>query len=352
MRILLALNEAPCRFESGASNSNRLLLHELFKVGHSVHTYAIAPGVSSEHVTLATDATKRTALKSLIASYRPDLILCSSGGARCLLLEVAIESRRPVVFLARETLSVGFGPHSAYQFPTLKRLLPYCACVVGVSEYVAKYYRFHAGLPNAAHVPISPMENREWPCVGNTANPYVTMVNPCNIKGLPVFLHLAKYTPGMQFLAVRSWGTTAENELQLAQLPNVKVIDPVPDVVTILRMTRTLLVPSLWQEGRSRLAVEAQLCGVPVLSSNTGGLPEAMHDRMAVLPVNPIGRYERHSDTAGIPVADLPEHQPWQLWRSALQGAVGATAYTRRCALKRYIPFDVQSFEKLLRSWT
>jgi glycosyltransferase involved in cell wall biosynthesis len=40
--------------------------------------------------------------------------------------------------------------------------------------------------------------------------------------------------------------------------------------------TKILLVPSLWEEAYGRVATEAQLSGIPVITSNRGGLPEAV----------------------------------------------------------------------------
>lgn len=109
---------------------------------------------------------------------------------------------------------------------------------------------------------------------------YVTMINPHRVKGIDTFLELAHRMPQTRFLLVESWKlgdeALASLKRQLANLPNVRFEHRVSDMRSIYRQTRLLLVPSRWEEGFGMVAIEAQSCGIPVIASARGGLPEAV----------------------------------------------------------------------------
>ncbi len=51
-----------------------------------------------------------------------------------------------------------------------------------------------------------------------------------------------------------------------------------PDPRDFYRVTRAVLMPSLWRESLGRVAVEAMANGIPVLASDRGALPETLGD--------------------------------------------------------------------------
>jgi glycosyltransferase involved in cell wall biosynthesis len=110
----------------------------------------------------------------------------------------------------------------------------------------------------------------------------ITMIGPNRVKGIDTFLEIARLLPGEKFLLVESWPLNATSRKalghKLAALPNVVFSPRVPDVREIYRLTRLLLVPSVWEEGFGRVVIEAQSCRIPVVASQRGGLPEAVHD--------------------------------------------------------------------------
>jgi glycosyltransferase involved in cell wall biosynthesis len=71
---------------------------------------------------------------------------------------------------------------------------------------------------------------------------------------------------------------------------------------------KVLLVPSLWYEAWGMVVVEAQLCGIPVLSSNSGGLPES---KLGVPYILPVQQLTGEHDKNGNYVVDEQEIQPW-----------------------------------------
>jgi len=65
------------------------------------------------------------------------------------------------------------------------------------------------------------------------------------------------------------------HEQLLKRLPNVKIQAASENVDEILRLTRILIVPSVRPEAFNLVAMEAQLRGIPVLSTDVCGLSEA-----------------------------------------------------------------------------
>jgi glycosyltransferase involved in cell wall biosynthesis len=152
------------------------------------------------------------------------------------------------------------------------------------------------------------------------------MVNPCAVKGISIFLELARRLPGVEFAAIPTWGTTAEDREALGKVPNVSVLEPVDDIHDLLMQTRVALVPSLWAEARSRVILEAMVRGIPVMASKVGGLSEAKLGVDYLLPVNPVVRYRATVDHLMVPSADIPA-QDMGPWLAALERLVTDRAH-------------------------
>jgi surfactin synthase thioesterase subunit/glycosyltransferase involved in cell wall biosynthesis len=393
MRILLAQNSLYYPAHGGGDKSNRLLVEALAARGHvcrvmarlsvfgeAEHTeYLVslaARGVTPQSVAdgvvvfqragvevhvvtnVAAGGNLRARFGEQVAAFAPDIILVSTDDPAQLLLEVAlVNATARVVYLARATLALPFGPDCAFPSQARTDRIRACDTVVGVSQYVADYIRKYAGI-DAVHVPISLVEPGQgpgdWPALGRFDNEFVTFVNPCAVKGIAIFLALADAFPKTAFAAVPIWGTNRQDRAALGARPNVRLLAPVDEIDLLLARTRVLLVPSLWAEARSRIVLEALLRGVPVMAADVGGIPEAMMGVPYLLPVRPIEKYEMRLDEQMVPVAQVPA-QDIGPWREALARLLTDRAHyeeiarqSRRAAVEYAKQLDAGQFEKLL----
>jgi surfactin synthase thioesterase subunit/glycosyltransferase involved in cell wall biosynthesis len=343
-RILLVHNSTYFPASGGGDKSNRLLMEALVREGHEVEVFTrlekfgaeahesykgllsnygiesreheaglrfLLGGVKIHAVTRETNL--RAAFRKELESFQPEVILTSTDDPAHLFLDLALDHPKArVVYLVRATVALPFGPDASTKNAERTARLGRADAVVGVSHYVAEYCRTYANL-DAVHVPISLSDNPNPPEVGRFENPYITLVNPSGVKGLPVLLGLADAFPKLVFAAVPSWGTTAEDLEAMKQRGNITLLERADDITDILRQTRITLVPSLWAEARSRVVLESISRGVPVLASDVGGLREAMCGVDYVLPVRQITQYKDRVSDQMAPEAVVPEQDlgPW-----------------------------------------
>src|SRR5262245_35387474 len=227
MRILLAHNSLYYPSHGGGDKSNRLLMEALAARGHDVlvvarvedfgktsHTRLLADlagrGVPAQEENaarirfqlngvdvrvLSGEPFLRAYFAAQIDAFDPDVILTSTDDSAHLMFQRALDAPRAhVVYLIRATVALPFGPDSALRSEARTGALRQADGVVAVSEYVARYAREHGNL-DAIHAPISLLEPQDYPSVGCISNRFVTMINPCAVKGLSIFLALAGQMP-------------------------------------------------------------------------------------------------------------------------------------------------------------
>ena len=102
---------------------------------------------------------------------------------------------------------------------------------------------------------------------------YITLINCNRNKGAAMLGKIAEALPDMKFLAVLG-GYGAQEP---PQAPNVTVWPIQEDIREVYKVTRLLLMPSVY-ESWGRTATEAACSGIPVLCSDTWGLRENLGD--------------------------------------------------------------------------
>ena len=88
----------------------------------------------------------------------------------------------------------------------------------------------------------------------------ITLINANLLKGVGIFLDMAKRFPTKKFLGVKPY----YNVIDVPNYPNVEWMTLQDDIRVVLAKTRILMVPSLY-ESWGRVAFEAMFNGIPVL---------------------------------------------------------------------------------------
>lgn len=319
MKVLLTSNAMHDPPKGGSTRSNLAWLRHMAGRGHEC--VVVAPGPEdrvSKDAGIRIESYKDLSLRprvlgERIRAFAPDWVLVSSEDVSHILLrEAGHAAAGRLVYLAHTPQFMPFGPESWHNDPAAAAIVKSAEGVVVIGRHMAAYVREHLGRESAIiHPPI--YGAAPWPDLGRFDSPWALMINPCTVKGLPVFLELARRFPHLRFAALNGWGTTQADRSAIARLPNVELLANVPDIEEVLRRTRLLLMPSLWYEGFGLIAMEAMLRGIPVIASDSGGLAEAKSGTGYVVPVRPVERYEPVFDDTGMPRAVAPEQDidPW-----------------------------------------
>ncbi|MBI5280602.1 MAG: glycosyltransferase family 4 protein [Candidatus Solibacter usitatus] len=361
MRVLLASNASYDPPRGGSTRSNLAWLRHLTRAGHQVSV--VCPTVEGrpdstttpEQITVhgVKDLSFRAAvLGQFIRAEQPGWVLVSSEDVSHVLIREAGQSAPSrLIYLAHTPQFMPFGPESWHADAAASAIVRRAASIITIGRHMAGYVETHLG--RAATVIHPPIYG--GPAVFTPSREgYVLMINPCTVKGLSIFLELARRFPQTAFAALTGWGTTGTDRAALAGLPNVRLLASVGDIDEALAPASLLLMPSLWYEGFGLIAMEAMLRGLPVAASNSGGLLEAKQDTGYVIPVRPITSYEAHFDETHMPRAVVPA-QDIEPWAAALKTLLGSEeeyrAESRRSLLRAQAfvsSLDAADFERHL----
>lgn len=184
------------------------------------------------------------------------------------------------------------------------------AAVVVPSDFARRHYAERLGLD--CTVIANPIDPRRV-VAEEPAPRYATFVNPVAEKGVAVFARIAaelgRRRPEIPLLVVEGRSPAAEGlartGLDLSGLTNLHVMANTPEIRDIHRVSRALLVPSLWRESLARVVIEAMMNGVPVLASDRGGLPETVGAGGFLFPIPDRCTVE----SGAVPTAE--EVAPW-----------------------------------------
>lgn len=344
MKILLVQNANYLFSWGGAYKGNRILLQGLAARGHECRILTLPEpltyedyarrlllnggkvvtsesGARYEHqgvgVHVAPDTIQLCLqLMQLIQEFKPTWTLVSEDSSFMFVAAALEADPSRVVYLARTAGNLPFGPDCIAPDPTKAEILRKVAGIITVSNYMRDYMKQWGGLES---------KSIYWPSYGAPPFPrygsfdkgYVTLVNPCSVKGLPIFMELVRRMPGVEFAAVPTWGANEEGQDALTQAPNITILQPQEDINKIFEQTRVLLVPSLCADALPQIVVQAMVRGIPVMGSNLGGIPEAKLGVDYVLPVRQLN-YVLKAPMIYEQVVPEQDIGPWQQALEAL----------------------------------
>ncbi len=320
MRILLTSSASYAPPRGGSTRGNLVWLKQLVREGHSVQVVCAAWDAEgwSERDGIQIHSVKdlplrASALGDAIHEFAPDFVLVSSEDlSHVLLREADRAAPGRIVYLAHTPQFFPFGPESWNQDRAAADAVRGARAVIAIGHHVAAYIKQHAGC--AARVIHPPLYGTApFPRFGKFSGGTVLMINPCAVKGIAIFLELARRFPKLSFVGLAGWGTTSGDRASMAKLPNIRLLESVPEIDSVLSEATVLLMPSLWYEGFGLIAMEAMLRGLPVIASDSGGLTEAKAGTSFVIPVRPIERYLPEFDQVHMPKPVIPQQdlEPW-----------------------------------------
>ncbi|QEH32073.1 GDP-mannose-dependent alpha-(1-2)-phosphatidylinositol mannosyltransferase [Aquisphaera giovannonii] len=259
----------------------------------------------------------------VLERFRPDALLTYGGHPAG--LELMRRARARGVRVAFHLHNFGYRDRRDFQHADV---------VIFPSEFSRRHHARLLGLDGPA-IPYPIDLPRVIVPESNRDPRYVTFVNPQLEKGVTVFARIAielnARRPDIPLLVVEGRGTADTlNRLpvNLSGLSNVQRMANTPDPRNFYRVSRAVLVPSLWLESLGRVAVEAMANGIPVLASDRGALPETLGNAGFLFTIP--GRYT--PDSIEMPTAR--EVAPWlaileKLWDAPdFEARHRAIAYT------------------------
>ena len=127
---------------------------------------------------------------------------------------------------------------------------------------------------------------------------------------------------------------------QLGVSAHVELAGETQDVIGVLSVSDLFLLPSL-QESFGLSALEAMACGVPVVASNVGGLPEVVTDGVTGF-LHPPAAVDRMADSAIAILSDDALH--------ARMAADAARLAVERFSASRIVPLYEALYERTLQA--
>lgn len=220
-----------------------------------------------------------TQFRRIIRDRRPGVILTYGGDSISAgIISLSADAGIPVVFALH---------NFSYKRQEFFRAV---TDILVPSDFSAEYYRKTLGL-HSTSIP-SPFIWNLIKCPGPSRGKFITFVNPLPHKGLFVFASIAKtlavQRPDIRFLIVEGRATVtvlSDLNLSLGSCGNVYRMQSTDDPRHFFSVSKMILLPSVWNESFGRIAAEANINQIPIISSDRGALPEVVADSGVMLSI-------------------------------------------------------------------
>lgn len=266
---------------------------------------------------------------ALVRRLEPQVIVAADDALRdgaSVLTNILAFSNVPVALFGWTLTGLPDGPVTAVRDRRATDAFGRVDCVLVPSDYAARYVRRWSGR-DATTVCLPVFGTGPFPSLSDKSGP-VMLLNPCDVKGLPILIDLARDLLDVPFVVVPGWGTTDRDLELLATLPNVRIVAGRDDIAEVLAGASAVLFPSLWEETFPLVPIEAMLHGIPVLGGDLGGVPAAMLGMEFVLPVRPLERVHVSAGRKSVARWLIPPQDvaPWSRALRAIRGPGGRHA--------------------------
>jgi len=102
-------------------------------------------------------------------------------------------------------------------------------------------------------------------------------------KGTRIIIKLAKKLPNIEFIII---GSGPESKyISQQKLPNINFLGKIDNnkLLNYYSTASVFIQPALYQEGFTRTIMEAVACGIPVIASEIGTIPEIVNNSVSIL---------------------------------------------------------------------
>ena len=181
---------------------------------------------------------------------------------------------------------------------------------------------------------------------------YITMVNTHPIKGIDVFNETAGFLPDRKFLAIENWVDVPDYKPGYS---NIQVRPFFQDPRDFYKLSRTLMIPSLCNEGASRVAIESMLNGIPVIAHRIGSLPEIGKKAMSYVEPPHVNSYRFEGSIMYPVIEDGEVTRAASDFAKQIRIVDGNYEYfsgeSKRQAME-YRSIHLELFNQILNNWT
>lgn len=125
---------------------------------------------------------------------------------------------------------------------------------------------------------------------------FALLVNARPEKGFDLLLQISALCPSIHFVAIASQSSieAALNAVRRSGMKNVSIIPRTDQINLLYERARVVMVPSYrFLETFSRVCIEAQRYGTPVLGADRGNVPLLLRESGFVLPEDPLAWAEQ-----------------------------------------------------------
>lgn len=257
MRLLWSIHLYPpthnCGSEHVAHNLNKYLISQ----GHHVRVILHQAKMHNVEVPYTYEGVEVFPASGRVDAYQwADVIFTHLDYSQFTII-MAMSAKRPLVHFV----------HNDIQYHSVMNAVK-CQYVVYNSDWIKDKISYH--WPGVTlHPPCDTNQYR----VDNSDAEAITLISLNKNKGGEIFYRIAEAMPDKKFIGVRG----SYDEQIIKHLPNVELVPNSPDILSVYRRTRILIMPSQY-ESWGRTATEAMCSGIPVICTPTPGLKENCGD--------------------------------------------------------------------------